>query len=357
MTELCERYGVSRKTGYKYLQRFEQSGAEGLKDLSRAPLSCPHKTSSEVERLVLRVKAKHRHWGARKIRKVLERGHPRLVLPAKSTIGDMLNRHGLVKHKRRRRKNKHPGTVEAQADSPNQIWPVDFKGQFRTQDGEYCYPLTITDLHSRYLLRCVGLPNIRTEGVMPEFERLFREVGLPDAIRSDNGAPFASSAIHGLCQLSVWWMKLGIVHQRIHPGSPQENGAHERMHRTLKQETTRPPKANMKAQQRRFNSWRKEYNELRPHETLEDETPASLWAPSNRPFPKKLSTPEYPGHMHKRLVSASGCFRMNFVPLFISSPLAGEYVGLEEIDDGIYNIFFYDTLLARCDLRKRVVNV
>jgi hypothetical protein len=228
---------------------------------------------------------------------------------------------------------------------------MDFKGQFRTRDGIYCYPLTVLDHYSRYLLCCRGLPNVRTAGARETLEKLFRDVGLPDAIRSDNGVPFASNGIHGLSQLNVWWMKLGIVHQRITPSSPQENGAHERMHRTLKAETTRPPAASMRGQQCKFDLFQDDYNNHRPHEALDDEAPASLWTPSTRAYPKRLVGPEYPGHFEVRRVSNAGEFKLHHKHIFLSQALGGEHIGLEPIDDGIWNIVFHRTLLGRLDDR------
>jgi putative transposase len=283
MTELCVRYSISRVTGYKWADRYWQSGAAGLQDRSRAPRSCPHATSDEVVKLILEENGRY-GWGARKILKRLRTRLPQRNWPARSTIFDVLKRNGRVAPRRSRRRWKHPGAAPLTTTAPNQIWTVDFKGQFRMRNGLYCYPLTIVDHFSRYLLCCHGLPDVRGEGVKPQFARLFREHGLPDAIRSDNGAPFASTGIHGLSRLNVWWLQLGIVHQRITPASPQENGAHERMHKTLKARATRPPGANLNLQQRTFNSFRRTYNDLRPHEALDDETPASRWKPSGRQY-------------------------------------------------------------------------
>jgi len=220
---------------------------------------------------------------------------PEAEVPHRSTVFDILKRNGLVRKKRRRTRWLHPGAAPLRTAAPNEVWTVDFKGQFRTRDGTYCYPLTVLEHFSRYLLCCKGLPNVRTAGAKVVFETLFRHSGLPDAIRSDNGVPFASTGIHGLCGLNVWWMKLGIVHQRITPSSPQENGAHERMHRTLKARTTRPPAATQASQQRKFDQFQIEYNFERPHEALSDETPGSLWIPSPRVYPDQLAAPEYPG--------------------------------------------------------------
>jgi transposase InsO family protein len=274
MTELCDRYGISRNTGYKWLHRYRQHGASGLHDHSRAPRLCPHQTPDELVRLILAEHSRY-GWGARKILKRMRTRFPDRAWPARSTVFDILARHGRVHPRRRRRQWKHPGAAPFNTTAPNQIWTIDFKGQFKTRNGLYCYPLTIVDHFSRYLLCCQALPDVAGAGVKPQLRRLFRTCGLPDAIRSDNGAPFASTGIHGLNRLNVWWLQLGITHQRITPGSPQQNGAHERLHKTLKARATKPPGANLNRQQRVFNLFRQTYNQLRPHEALHDETPAS----------------------------------------------------------------------------------
>jgi putative transposase len=346
MSELCEHYGISRPTGYKWAYRFEALGDGGLMERSRAPLTCPHRTSEATEDLVVRLKKAH-GWGARKLHRLLKGRLHESEMPCRSTVFDILKRHGLVRPRRHRTRWKHPGAVVLRTDAPNQVWTMDFKGQFRTRDGIYCYPLTVLDHYSRYLLCCRGLPNVRTAGARETLENLFREVGLPDAIRSDNGVPFASTGIHGLCELNVWWMKLGIVHQRITPSSPQENGAHERMHRTLKAETTRPPATGMRGQQRKFDRFQVDYNHHRPHEALDDEAPASLWTPPTRTYPKRIVGPEYPGHFEVRRVSNAGEFKLHHKHIFLSQALGGEHIGLEPIDDGVWNIVFCRTLLGR----------
>jgi transposase InsO family protein len=351
MSELCRRFGVSRKTGYKILDRWEVDGPNGLSDRSRAPHRCPHRIEAEVARAIVEARRKHPSWGPRKLLAWLSDRQPQLALPAASTAGDLLKRRGLVKKRRRRRAWSHPGAPGLETTAPNDLWTADFKGHFRTQDGVYCYPLTIADQHTRYLLRCQALGSVRTVEAKPVFRRLFGEVGLPRAIRSDNGAPFASTGIHGLCELNVWWMRLGIAHQRIRPASPQENGAHERMHRTLKQETTRPPGATLRGQQRKFDCFRHEYNQERPHEAQGDRPPAKTWRPSAREYPEKISPPEYPGHHLVRLVSNAGTFRFNVRQIFLSNALAQEYIGLEETEDGIWAIYFYDVRLGTLDER------
>jgi putative transposase len=355
MTDLCARYGISRKTGYKWLDRHDAQGREGLRDRSHAPQHCPHKISEDVARAICEGRQAHPSWGPRKLLRWLRRHQPGLALPALSTAGDLLAREGLVKKRVRRQRHRHPGVVAPVTRHPNDLWTSDFKGHFRTGDGRYCYPLTVADLHSRLLLGCDALLSTRGREARPCFEALFREYGLPAAIRTDNGVPFASTGLHGLSSLNVWWMRLGILHQRIRPASPQENGAHERMHRTLKREATRPAAANRHRQQLAFNRFRREYNEQRPHEALGDRTPASVYRPSPRPFPDRLPAIEYPGHFQVRFVCNAGTFRFRNRLLFIANALKQHYIGLEEIEDGLWSIYFGQVLLARLDERDFVI--
>src|SRR5262245_1957198 len=259
MSELCARYGVSRRIGYKWLARYEADGRRGLVDQSRAPKHCPHRTADRVTELLVEGRQLHPQWGARKLIRVLRGRHREIrVWPAPSTVADLLARRGLVHKRRHRRPSVHPGVVRPTTAAPNDLWTADFKGQFRTGDHRYCYPLTMADQHTRYLLTCRGLLSTQTVTARPVFERTFREYGLPIAIRTDNGVPFATQAIHGLSYLNVWWMRLGIIHQRIRPGCPQENGAHERMHRTLKREALKPVCGSCAAQQRNFDAFQRE---------------------------------------------------------------------------------------------------
>jgi transposase InsO family protein len=354
MTELCERYGISRNTGYTWAQRYQQHGVRALHNRSRAPKSSPHATPAAIVALILEEHTRF-GWGARKILKRLRTRDPKGEWPARSTIFDILARHDRVRHRRRRTHWKHPGAVPALTTAPNQIWTIDFKGQFRTRNGVYCYPLTVIDHFSRYLLACQALLSVEGHGAKAVLRQLFRTCGLPNAIRSDNGPPFASTGIHGLNGLNVWWLQLGITQQRITPGSPQENGAHERLHRTLKARAIRPPAANRNQQQRVFNAFQHTYNELRPHEALNDETPASRWAPSPRPYPEHIAPPEYPGHFAVRRVSNAGTFRLQRGQHFLSQALNGEYIGLEEVQDSVWNIIYYDTLLGRFDERTHTI--
>lgn len=355
MAELCARYGISRKTGYKWLARYDAGGRPALRDRSRAPHTSPQRIPEDVAALLCGARAAHPSWGPAKLLAWLAPRHPGIAWPAVSTAGDLLARRGLVTSRRRRRASVHPGVVPPTTHEPNDLWTVDFKGQFRTRDGIYCYPLTLADQHTRYLLACYGLPSTKGHEARRVLERAFREYGLPRAIRSDNGVPFATNGVHGLSQLNVWWMRLGIVHQRILPGCPQQNGAHERMHKTLKAEACRPPQATCRAQQRRFTAFRHEYNDERPHEALGDETPASRYAPSPRPYPARLPALEYPGHFLVKRVTNAGTFRFKDRLLFIANALKQHHIGLEESDAGVWSIYLGPVLLARVDERDYVI--
>lgn len=351
MSELCAHLGISRKTGYLLLKRYAAEGAAGLQERSRAPLHSPQRISESVQHLLLEARQSHPTWGARKLLAWLQGKHPDLELPAPSTAGDLLRRHGLTRPRKRRRHWRHPGEPAFHAEGPNAVWCADFKGQFRTRDALYCFPLTVSDGHSRFLLACHALTSVRQDGVLPVFERLFREYGLPAAIRTDNGVPFASQAVGGLSKLNVWWIKLGIAHQRIEPGRPEQNGRHERMHRTLKAEATTPAEPTLKAQQKRFDRFRQEYNQERPHEALLQKTPNSHYSPSPRALPQKLPAPEYPSHFLMRKVSNAGTFRFESAQPFLSNALRCEWIGLEENDRDVWSIYFYDVLLCRWDAR------
>lgn len=339
-TELCHHYGISRTTGYKWLDRANQSGLDYLQELSRRPHQGPHATPPELVARLIEARRHHPHWGPRKLLKLLRRRDPRQPWPARSTVAALLRRHGLVLPRRRRKYPGHAGRPLAPMSGPNVIWTADYKGQFKTGDGRYCYPLTVQDGFSRYLLGCRGLTGTTTAECRPVFERLFQEYGLPEILRTDNGVPFATGALGRLSTLSVWWIRLGILPELIEPGQPQQNGRHERMHRTLKRATARPPAPTLRSQQRRFDVFRLEYNTVRPHEALEDETPAALYARSPRPYPSTLPPIEYPGHYEVRLVSANGGVRWHKRWVNVSHVLAGDYVGLVEIDDGQWDLYF-----------------
>jgi transposase InsO family protein len=355
MAELCARYGISRKTGYKWLGRFEEGGRLGLRDRSRAPHHCPHRIGRDLAAVICAARGQHPSWGPAKLLAWLQPRHPDLEWPAVSTAGDLLARRGLVKKRRRRRHWQHPGVVPAVTTQPNDLWTADFKGHFRMRDRLYCYPLTVADQHTRYLLACHGLLATKGQGVRPIFDRLFREYGLPRAIRTDNGVPFATTGIHGLSQLNVWWLRLGIQHQRILPAHPEQNGAHERMHKTLKGEACRPPQASLVPQQRAFNTFRRLYNDERPHEALGDRPPAALYRPSGRPYTGALPPVEYPGHFLVKRVTNAGTIRLKKRLLFLSNALQQHPVGLEEVDDGIWSIHFCRVLLGRVDERDYVI--
>ena len=350
-TELCELFGISREAGYRCLRRFREDGIEGLKDRSRAPKSCPHRVDDAIEQLLIEARRKHPTWGPKKLLPWLARRHD-IDLPSRSTASQILKRAGLCDVRRRRRRLEHPGKPTTNAAAPNALWAADFKGEFLMRDGNYCYPLTVTDQHSRYVLACKALRSTKEIPVLLAFERLFREYGLPEAIRTDNGVPFATIALGRLSRLSVWWIKIGIRPELTQPSHPEQNGQHERMHKTLKAETTRPPGADLAAQQRKFDRWRREFNDERPHESLHDASPSMLYSPSARQLPKKLEHPTYPGHFEVRYVSRNNGIRWNSTWINVSSTLREEYVGCEEVDDGVWNVWFGPLLLGRFDERE-----
>lgn len=351
LAELCRRFGISRKTGYKWIERYKTLGVSGLTDRSRRPDSCPHETEPKIVEAILCARRRHPTWGAKKLIVLLNRKKPTWSWPARSTVCDILSRHDLIPKKRRRRPQGHPGRPTTPMTEPNEVWTADFKGEFRTLDGIYCYPLTVADGFSRCLLACHGLLSTAHEGSKPVFRHLFQELGLPKFIRTDNGVPFATSAIARLSRLSVWWIRLGIYPELIEPASPQQNGRHERMHRTLKAETTRPAASTRLAQQRRFNRFREEFNDVRPHEAIGQHTPSSLYHASSRPYPRRLPPLEYPAHFEVRLVSRNGGIRWNSHWVNVSHVLGEQYVGLEEIDNGIWTVYFGPIELGRLDER------
>ena len=350
---LAERHGVSRKTLYKWIERFEAEGPAGLVDRMRRPRQHPNQTPEAIELTIAEFRRRHPDWGPKKIVHVLTERDEATSWPARSTVAAILKRRGLVKGRQRRRSFGHPGRPTSVAEHANAVWATDFKGEFLTGDGVYCYPLTVSDLYSRYLVGCKGLLSTKTDGVKKSFERLFREYGLPETIRSDNGVPFASTGLGRLSRLSVWWMKLGIRPELTQPAHPEQNGSHERMHRTLKRATTRPARRDLKSQQKRFDAFRTEFNTERPHESIGMMKPADLYRPSPREFPSVLPPMEYPGHFEVRRVSRNGGIRWKTGWLSISHPLIDEYVGLEEVDDGIWSLYFGSLLLGRFDEREK----
>lgn len=346
-SELCERFGISRPTGYKWVDRFEEEGRAGLRDRSKAPLSCPHKTPEAVRDLLCDGRRLHMDWGPEKLIAWLRPKHPEIVWPAPSTVSELFLSRKLVKVRRRRVHHLHPGVVPAVTHGPNDLWTADFKGDFRTEDRQKCYPLTIADLHTRFLLVCKGLVHPNLCDTWRAFERAFYEFGLPLAIRTDNGSPFSTTALHGLSQLNVWWMRLGIQHQRSRPACPQDNGAHERMHRTMKARVCLRPRANCAAQQRVFNAFRDEYNQERPHSALDNERPADLYERSPREYSRKLPPLEYPGSYLVKRVTNAGTIRFHNRLIFVSCALTDQHIALEEVDNGIWNVYFNKVLLGK----------
>jgi transposase InsO family protein len=351
-TELCERFGISREAGYERLRRYEAEGIAGLTDRSHAPRRVPHRMPEEIQAVLLETRAKHPSWGPRTILAYVGKRRPGQALPAASTVGDLFKRAGLVKSRPRPREWRHPGRSTRVVRAPNELWTTDFKGQFRTRDGRLCYPLTVADACTRFLLGCDGLSSTGHEDARRVFERHFREYGLPGAIRSDNGVPFSTKAIAGLSRLNLWWTQLGIQHDRTQPGHPEQNGSHERMHRTLKAGTVWPPAADGAEQQERFDAFRSEFNEERPHQALGMETPGSLYTPSARVMPERTPKPEYPAHCQVRRVRANGIVYFRDRSLFLSEVLSGLDVAFEEVADRLWSLYFYDVLLARLDERS-----
>ena len=352
-TELCQHFGISRKTGYKWVKRYFEEGLVGLEDRSRAPKHCPHRTENRCEAELIQERLRHPRWGPRKLLARLKRRYPDLPWPAVSTAGAILKHHGLVKPRGRRRPRSMPSPPRIRAEAPNELWTVDFKGEFRTGDRQLCYPLTMVDYASRYFLSCKVRSSTATRHARPVFEAVFEEFGLPRMILCDSGSPFgAARTPRRLSRLAVWWIKLGIQPLCIQPGHPEQNGAHERLHRTLKAETARPPAPDFPTQQASFDRFRCEYNTERPHEALEMRTPAEFYKPSPRPYPEKLPEVEYPGHYEIRRVDRAGVLYWKGRRIFISEIFHGEPIGFEEINDGLWSVYFAQVLLGRYDERE-----
>jgi transposase InsO family protein len=350
MSEACRVYGVSRKTGYKWLERYVMGGLEGLEDRSRAPLLHSNTVDEITVAMLIQARRSHPRWGPRKLLDWLMPKYPGKDWPAPSTVGEVLKRAGLVPPRKLGRRTTPYGAPFVSMNAPNAVWSVDFKGQFRTADMRLCYPLTLSDGFSRFLLSCRGLSSPNADAVRAWMERAFRSYGLPLAIRSDNGTPFASTGLAGLSQLSVWWLKLGILPERIACGHPEQNGRHERMHRTLKQDTC-PGRANMKAQQRAFDQFRKEYNQERPHEALGGRTPAQLYQPSLRTYPNHPPKIEYPIGFEVRRVKPGGDFKWNGHSVYLTQALAGEPIGMYQIDENTWRVYFGLLVLGILDTR------
>jgi len=340
ITELHENYNVSRKTIYKWIVRYKEDGLAGLDDKPRAPITHPNATPPEIVNRIIDTRLKHHTWGPKKIISWLKEHYQKLHWPVPSTAGSILKKEGLVKGRYRKRHTPPYTEPFRECGRPNDVWSIDYKGQFRMLDGKYCYPLTLTDNFSRYLLLCQGLLHPNFAGTKPWLERAFQEYGLPLAIRSDNGTPFASVGVGGISPLSVWLIKLWIRPERIEPAHPEQNGRHERMHLTLKEEATRPPKSNLKEQQQAFDLFKKEFNTERPHEALEQKVPASIYIPSGRVFPKKVPEVEYESFMTVRQVRSNGCIKWKGEFVYVSEALAGEPVGLKQIDEDEWEMRF-----------------
>ena len=357
MSEVCRSFGISRKTGYKIFNRYKEDGLEALTDRCRRPVRYANQLPEPVEAMIVRLKKEKPHWGARKIRELLvKRLAGDVRIPAKSTVHAVLDRYGLVSQARKRnRANKAEGTQLSEALEPNDLWCADFKGEFKLGNGRYCYPLTVTDQASRYLLCCEAFESTREQGVFDAFRRIFAERGLPAAIRSDNGLPFASpNGLYNLSKLSVWWLRLGIGLERIKPGHPQQNGRHERMHLTLKKEATRPAGKNMLQQQARFDEFISEFNQERPHEALKMKTPSDIYTASERPY-TGLPEIQYPFHDKEALVTNCGRLCIYRKKINISTVLAGQKLGIKEVDDGIWLVSFLHYDLGYIDLEQRTL--
>ena len=339
MAVLCREFDISRKTGYKIFSRYKDCGLEGLTDRSRRPYRQGCQLPFQIENLILQLKREYPSWGAPKIREKIRRKHSEIQLPAISTVHAVLDRHGLVSRPRRRR-YKAEGTALSRPLQPNELWCADYKGEFMLADRRYCYPLTITDAASRYLLSCEALSSTKGKYAFSVFERVFKDFGLPKAIRTDNGVPFASpNALFGLSKLSVWWLRLGIQIERIKPAHPEQNGRHERMHLTLKKEATKPASKNLIQQQGRFDRFIEEYNQERPHQAIGMKYPAELYVSSSRPY-KGLSDLEYP--FHDRTITVTNCGRICIGrrKINLSTVFAGQNVGIKEVSDKVWLVSF-----------------
>jgi putative transposase len=352
MTELAAQYGISRKTGYKWLGRHDREGLLGLQDRSRRPHHSPQATEAALLAALVALRQRHPHWGAKKLLTVAARRAAPAAWPCPSTVSTHLQAQGLIPPRRRRRRPvpRAPSGRPA-ITAANDVWTTDFKGEFLTGDHRYCYPFTLRDGFSRFVLRCDALPAHTLALTRPRFERAFAEYGLPDRIRSDNGPPFGGPGLGRLSTLAAWWIRLGIVPERIEPGHPEQNGSHEQFHRVLKAETARPPAASARAQQRRFTRFCAEYNQERPHESLQQTVPAQHYQPSSRALPRRLPPLEYPGHAEIRRVDQNGYVSWR-TPLFLSVALADQPVAFEEVDDGIWTVTFASLVLGRFDERR-----
>lgn len=352
MTELAAAYGISRKTAYYWVRHYEREGPGRLAGGSRRPHTMPRATAAAIVDELIAARQRHPTWGAGKLRDWLVRRAPETPWPCRDTIHRHLVQRGLVRHRRRRRRPVAPARHLTPPTRPNLVWTVDFKGDFWTGDGGHCYPLTLRDGYSRYVLRCAALRSVRTGETQPQLARAFAEFGLPDRIRSDNGPPFGAPTLAGLSRLAVWWLRLGILPEYIRPGHPGDNGSHEQFHAILKRETARPPAPTQAAQQRRFARFVAEYNHERPHDSVDHAPPATRYQPSPRPLPRRLPRPEYPRAWPVRRVTAGGQIKWRNRLIFLTTVLAGEDVALEPLDEGVWLVRFAALPLARFDERR-----
>ena len=356
ITDLSQKYGISRKTVYKWLDRYEEQGLDGLKEQSRAPKNSPNQILDNIVDLLIQEKLKNRKRGPKKVKKQLERQYPDIDWPAPSTIGEWFKKYGLVGKRKKRLRVPPYNEPFHECQTSNSVWSADYKGQFYTRDARVCYPLTISDNYSRYLLRCKGLPGPRYNETKTVFVSAFKEYGLPQAIKTDNGTPFAGRGIGGLSRLSLWLIQLGIVPERIDKGCPYQNGRHERMHRTLKEDAIGNPMAhNIHEQQKQFDWFRLDYNNHRPNEALDQETPSSYYQRSNREYIEKTVPPEYDYSFKVRRVRSNGEIKLNGRKYYLTALLAGHPVGLKEFDDGQWQLYYSFYPLGTIDLRKNII--
>ena len=352
VVDLCARYNISRRTFYDWKERRASGAARWYEARSHAATDCPHTTPEAIARACVATRKRFPHFGPKKIKAWLDRDQPSVDWPAASTIGGILKREGLVEARKCRRPSIAQGSIVHPATVPNDEWAIDFKGWFRTIDGERCDPLTLTDAASRYLIE-VRIVEPTWFGVRGALMRVFGDIGIPAAIRSDNGSPFGSSGAGGLSMLAVWWLRLGIEPRYIPPSSPQHNGRHERMHRTLKAETSKPASASIREQQRRFDDFRRHYNETRPHEAIAQVPPADLWLPPARALPAKLAEPWYDADHEVRRVNHNGAIKWQAVEIFVGEALIGETVGLADLGDGHHVVRFFNRDLGTIDHTRR----
>lgn len=350
-SEICREKEISRKNGYKWLSRYKEKGLEGLEDRSRKPHRCKHATSAAIIRAIVEEKLKHLKWGPKKIRERLIRNGGQKGIPSTRTLSNILERHNLVRHRKKRPQHRSiNGEIERRvARHANEIWAVDFKGWFKTRDGKRCDPFTITDLYSRYIIACELTVSQKYEDVRPIFEAVFKRYGLPKRIRSDNGAPFSTQGLGHLSKLSVWWMTLGIEPERIEPGKPQQNGQHERMHKTLKEDVANKPAQNREAQQKVLDRWKTEFNEERPHEGIGMKYPQDLYAPSSRRYHTQMGRILYPKYYVARKVDTSGHFYWEGQSIFLGEALSKVSIGLKRDDDSLYLVYFDRIHIANLD--------